>query len=761
MELGATRPAALNQALVGGMMDALNHRIISPSGQVISASRTNGYKRLSLRAVLAASFGTLGLVAALASSLAVGKIADRRIRADIGAEFAAAAERLADLLDRGLFERLRDVQVAASLDAMADGKAAPASRQAVLRRLQETYPDYAILLFIAPDGRIQATSSGILTGADVSQREYFRRGAEGPFVADVHEATLMAPFLGRGPDNPPRFVDLSAPVRAPDGAMIGVVAAHLFWEWAEGIGRHVMAPLLARHPGAEAIVFSRSGEVLLGPPGLRTASLLNIAPDVAPELAAGRTGSNVELGTPKEEAASRPYLVGYAATHGHRSYPGLGWTVVVRRDAEVAFAPARRLVWTVMAWGVAAAALAAALGWLLAGLISRPLADLSLAAERLKDDPAATEVPTGRGPREIVSLSSALATLVAGVRWREAALRLGEARLRMATEGAGIGTWELDLASGQSVRSPRHDAIFGHSPQLAEWTFDTFAHHLVPEDRSAVAAAFRHAVDTGAEWYLECRIRPPETGEERWIQIRGVPLSDPVTGATCRYSGVVEDITGRKEGERALQLLVRELDHRVKNQFAVFDSLVQFTARAAPDPASMAKVLRSRLHALAAAHDLVRDATGDGPTRGLRPTTLTALLEAILAPFGVVGAQTLCLAPHRVRLIGPDLGVGPCSASALALVIHELATNAARHGALSVPAGMVQVSWLSTQGMVKILWHESGGPLIAGEPKHRGFGTTLIDQGIRAQLGGTVMFEWLSHEGISVTLNLPADRLAR
>jgi hypothetical protein len=147
--------------------------------------------RAGIRTVLAAAFGALGLLAALAASLTVGVVADRRLRADIGAEFAAAAERAADLLDRGLFERLRDLQVAASLDTMRDPEATPATRRAVLRRLHETYPDYAILFFVSPAGQLLATSSGLLEGADVARREYFLRGREAPFVGDVRDALLM------------------------------------------------------------------------------------------------------------------------------------------------------------------------------------------------------------------------------------------------------------------------------------------------------------------------------------------------------------------------------------------------------------------------------------------------------------------------------------------------------------------------------------------------------------------------------------------
>jgi len=724
--------------------------------------------RPGLRVVLAAAFGLLGLLGTFASSLAVGELAGRRIRADIGAEFAGTAERVADLLDRGLFERLRDIQVAASLESMADPAASPATRRAVLRRLQETYPDYALLMFIDPAGTVTATSTGLLEGVNVARRDYFRRGLEGPAVEDLHDAILMAPLLNRPPENPPRFVDLAAPVRGPDGSPVGVVAAHLFWEWAEGIERHVMAPLRNRHPGAEAFVLSREGRVLLGPPSLADATLAAVAPAAVADLAAGRAGSAVEAA----RAGRAAHLLGYAATHGHRDYPGLGWSVVVRHDAEAAFLPARELAREVRLWGLLAAALAALLGWLLAGRIARPLEELCQAAARLRHDPeAAAMPPPAHGPREVATLSATLSGLLSALRAREVALRRGEARLRLATDGAGIGAWEADLASGTSSHSPRQDAIFGHTRSPPEeWSFEAFLQHVVPADRPAVAAVHERLRAEGGEWRIECRIHRADDGRERWIESRGAAQRDPATGAVSRFAGVVEDITERKAGERAQELLLRELDHRVKNQFAVFGSLVQFTARGAESPAAMAEVLRGRLQALSAAHDLVRDASGGGPARGLRPTEAGALFDAVLSPFGASapppeadGAARCRPPPGRVRLAGPCIAVGPAGAAALALVAHELATNAARHGALSVPQGRVCVSWSSQPelGALSLRWCEYGGPALSGAPERRGFGTALVRQSATSQLGGQVRFDWNRPEGLSVLLELPLERLAR
>lgn len=724
--------------------------------------------RLGLRTVLAGAFGLLGLVAALAVSLAVGDLAGSRLRADIGAEFAATAERAADLLDRGLFERLRDIQIAAAMDNMSDPAATPAARRAVLRRLQETYPDYALLFFVGPDGRMLVSSSGALEGIDVGQRSYFLEGRAGPFVGEVHDGSLMAALLGRPADNPPRFVDLAAPVKAPDGSLLGVVVAHLYWEWAEGIEHDVMAPVQARHPGAEALILAQDGQVLLGPPERIRAAPLRLPAGIAADLAAGRSGSRVEpglarIGMSGDAAASPPQLVGYAPTRGHRDYRGLGWSILVRQEAAAAFAPARHLAWTVMFWGLAATGLAVALGWLLAGIIARPLVELAAAAGRLRRDPWAA-VPAGDGPRELVSLAGAIAALVAAVRGREAALRDGAARLCLATEGNGLGTWEFDLVTGLCQRSPQHDAIFGYPAPLPEWRLEDFLGHLAPEEREAVAQDFAAAVAGSADWRRECRILRAGDAASRWIACRGAPMREP-DGTVRRYAGVVEDITDRKAGERALELLVRELDHRVKNQFAVFDSLVQFTARRAGDPAAMAAALRGRVHALAAAHDLVQVAAGCGPARGLRPTSLAALAEAVLGPFGTrsapEGGAEEATDGNRIGLHGPPVSIGPTAAAALALALHELATNAARHGALARPQGRVTLRWEAVAQAIRMVWRETGGPALEGPPDGHGFGMTLVRQCVTHQLGGQLRLDWTDPAGLAATLEIAGERLAR
>jgi PAS domain S-box-containing protein len=130
-------------------------------------------------------------------------------------------------------------------------------------------------------------------------------------------------------------------------------------------------------------------------------------------------------------------------------------------------------------------------------------------------------------------------------------VRDGEARLRLALEGGELGSWELDLASGNATRTPRYDQIFGYAEPPPTWSYETFLGHVLPEDRGQVASAFRRAVDVGAEWHFECRIRRAD-GAVRWIEARGRPAGE-LGNRPTHLLGIVADITERKEAEEALR----------------------------------------------------------------------------------------------------------------------------------------------------------------------------------------------------------------
>ncbi|RYJ00706.1 MAG: sensor histidine kinase [Acetobacteraceae bacterium] len=235
------------------------------------------------------------------------------------------------------------------------------------------------------------------------------------------------------------------------------------------------------------------------------------------------------------------------------------------------------------------------------------------------------------------------------------------------------------------------------------------------------------------------------------------PVRDPETDDLLGVGLVCEEVTERKHAERARELLLRELDHRVKNLFAIIGGLVSFTARAAVDTAAMRNTLLGRIQALAQAHDLVRPALG-GP-QAMRVevlatggTSLETLVLALLRPFQAEAGEA-----ERLALDGPPVRLGPIAAPPMALALHELATNAAKYGALTRPSGAVAVHWSeAADDMLQLVWREEGGPSV-DTPRRAGFGHRLVTQSA-AQLGGQTRFDWRP-AGLRVELLLPRDRL--
>jgi two-component sensor histidine kinase len=220
----------------------------------------------------------------------------------------------------------------------------------------------------------------------------------------------------------------------------------------------------------------------------------------------------------------------------------------------------------------------------------------------------------------------------------------------------------------------------------------------------------------------------------------------------ARLLGTVLDITERREAEDSRQLLVRELNHRVKNLFAVASSLVSLTARDSMTPKEMATSLRGRLDALSRAHELIRPAIVEEEPRQ-QATSIAQLVDAVMAPHAGQDSQ-------RLMAGGPSVPVGPHAATAVTLMLHELATNATKYGALSNPNGLIRISWMPGGTDVVVTWREEGGPPVEEEPATTGFGSQLARKSVTGQLGGDVHYEW-RREGLQVTMRLPLERLAQ
>jgi PAS domain S-box-containing protein len=334
----------------------------------------------------------------------------------------------------------------------------------------------------------------------------------------------------------------------------------------------------------------------------------------------------------------------------------------------------------------------------------------------------------------------------------EQALRESEERLRMASASAQVGIWDYDLTTNTLRWDERTRALFGLSPDAAV-SYDVFLAGLHPDDRDVTHAANQRALDpTGSgEYDIEYRTVGLEDGVTRWIAAKGKSYSE--NGKTVRFIGTVLDIGRAKKSEELQQVLLREMDHRVKNLFAIVSSMTALSARSARTPQEMSQSLRGRLHALSRANNLVRPGVfGSEQLIGKR-TTIAELVRTVLLPYADEKGGH-----DRYVASGPDVPVGAKSVTSLALVLHESATNAAKYGALAGPSGSIRIEWGTRGDELWIQWEETGGPAIVSPPQARGFGSTLAERSIADQLGGTIAYEWRPI-GVELKITIPLERL--
>lgn len=306
-------------------------------------------------------------------------------------------------------------------------------------------------------------------------------------------------------------------------------------------------------------------------------------------------------------------------------------------------------------------------------------------------------------------------------------LRDSEHRLRLATDAAEVGLWDLDVTTGVIVCPPRVKAMFGLAPNAVISRSDLRI-GIHPDDRARVSAALAAALDPDKRALFDCEYRAiGRDGAMRWLAVKGRGLFNE-DGVCERMMGVALDVTSRKTAETHLRLMVNELNHRVKNSLAIVQAIAAQTLRSENVPETVREALTDRLMALSKAHDVLTDEKWSG-------AGLHELAHQAATPYGADDGE-------RFVVSGPPVNLPPKTAIAVALAFHELATNAAKYGALSVPDGQVRVSWRTSRPKgeprrLHLTWQEVGGPPVV-EPKTTGFGARLITKGLAAELNGEV-----------------------
>lgn len=300
--------------------------------------------------------------------------------------------------------------------------------------------------------------------------------------------------------------------------------------------------------------------------------------------------------------------------------------------------------------------------------------------------------------------------------------------LRLAVTAACVALWSWNVDSNRFTMDATGFALWG-MPWAESVEFEELSAHIHPADRDRVRAAFIATRAVTGSYEIDFRVIIGE--EVRWISARGQGADAGIVDRVMY--GIFLDVTGRKQAEEGNELLAGEMSHRVKNLLTIATSLTTITARSASSIDEMTGELTQRLFALGRAHDVVRPLPGSQGSAAL----LGDLLSVLLAPYDDHGAFS-----GRIRVAVPRMGIGERGASALAMVIHELATNSVKHGALSSEAGALDVSGTADEEHLTLVWTETGGPPVSDTPNMEGYGSRMMRRTLAGQLGGTISYAW-------------------
>jgi two-component sensor histidine kinase len=315
-----------------------------------------------------------------------------------------------------------------------------------------------------------------------------------------------------------------------------------------------------------------------------------------------------------------------------------------------------------------------------------------------------------------------------------------------AIEAAGITLWSWNVDSDALAMDDHAYDLWG-IPHGVDVSFEHLSAHIHPADRDRVRAAFAATRAIVGAFEIDFRIM---IGDElKWISARG--QGDDAGMVERIMFGIFIDVTGRKQAEEGRELLAGEMSHRVKNLLAIATGLTAITSRSTETTEEMAHELTLRLTALGRAHDLVRPIPGqtDAPA-----ALLGDLLTVLLAPYDDLGAFS-----GRIRVSVPRMSVGESTTTILALVVHELATNSMKYGALSVDTGTLDVSCSAQDEAVTVVWTERGGPKVKPPTGDGGYGSKLVERSVARHLRGSIEHDW-AEDGVVVTLRVDPARLA-
>lgn len=526
--------------------------------------------RNSLRAQIGFASGALALALSLVLSYLAAENSKRQIEQSQGEAFVMRARNALDVMDRGMFERSREIRNAAILDDIRNPRVPVDRKRDILERLQYNFNAYAWIGICDAQGKGAVGTGKYLEGKDLSKRPWCSKGRDGYYIGDVHDALLLAKLLPNPSGQPFYLVDVAAPVTDAKGVLQGVLCGHIYWNWAEE------ALDSTKTPGKEILLVSRNGLVLSGPEQARS-ELANLAPLTMQAINQGTHNSGYLL---EKWSNGKTYLIGYAKSSGYRDYPGLGWVSLVRQDVTEAFAPARRLQQRILMIGIAMGLLFAWLGWLMAGRIARPIARISQAANRVAAGDLVYNVPEQRGDDEVAHLTKAIHAMVSNLtreitqrRKAEESMRLSAKVFENNTEAIMITNAEQNIVmvnrAFTEITGYGEEEVLGKNPRIL--------------------ASGKQTKEFYGQFYAALASKDAWRGEIWNKRKNGEIFPEWVTVSVLRdeqdtithYIAIFMDITERKREEERIQYLANyDVLTGLPNRYLLTDRLEQALSHA-------------------------------------------------------------------------------------------------------------------------------------------------------------------------------------
>ncbi|HYF06776.1 MAG TPA: HWE histidine kinase domain-containing protein [Acetobacteraceae bacterium] len=626
------------------------------------------------------------------------------LRANIEAGLASEARVLAALVENELDTHIAAAQVIASSPAVRDGRTEDFAELLRGARRPLTGTSGA---WLDREGTVIAAD-----GAD---------GALAASVPDLHARTratgrpAVSDLVSRGP--PGEFAVVVVARARPDAPSESTIAVVVRPE-------RLLSLLEGPFPTATAIaVLDRQQRFIARRPGQAERVGQPAAEDWRAALA--RAPAGIFHGRTVEGART---VQGYATTPH-------GWIVGIAYSSDVIEAPLRALGWRL----AATTALALIAAMVFVGWLGRRLRS---AASRLLEAAAALRAnrmppATATGVREYDEVAETLGAAALALRQRAEAVAASEARWREVSDAMPQLVWTADAEGRLDHYNRQRAAYYGGESHPLDWR--AIVH---PDDLAPTTAAWTAAMEAGQPYEMEHRLRMAD-GRWHWHISRALPQRD-AAGRVVRWIGTATDVDAHKRREDQTHFLLREVNHRSKNLLAVAQAMTRQTAMD-ESPDAIAETLCGRFAALAASQDLM--------LRGeWRRVALEELVRVQLSHF-------VQLIGGRVRLEGPPVRINATAAQAIGMALHELATNAAKYGALAAEGGHVGVSWRVGPGpdgdeRFVMEWVECGGPPVT-PPVREGFGQFVMVRMVEQSLGGEVALEF-RREGLYWRLDAPA-----